>query len=277
MTRLSFKYYMKLTFSDPVAKHRFSLKCTPKTDKDQRVWITRREVYPNSFISEGKDSFGNMIIYGYEESEHNKFFFDIEGMAETGITSNDDSGSDEMQSMFKYQTCVTRPGEAILDYFQDVFSGYSEESDGLYPLYGIEKGDDNLSFALYVMDRLGKNFNYVPGITDIGTTAEDAMKCKSGVCQDYAHIMLSLCRIKKIPCRYVTGMMLGEGKSHAWVEVYSGNKWIGMDPTNSQIVGDYYIKIAHGRDYRDCLVNQGVFTGNVTQVQEISVQVEEMV
>ena len=50
-----------------------------------------------------------------------------------------------------------------------------------------------------------------------------------------------------------------------------------MDPTNSQIVGDYYIKIAHGRDYRDCLVNQGVFTGNVTQVQEISVQVEEMV
>ena len=82
--------------------------------------------------------------------------------------------------------------------------------------------------------------------------------------------------MKKIPCRYVTGMMLGEGKSHAWVEVYSDGMWIGMDPTNSQLVDDFYIKIAHGRDYSDCLVNQGIFTGNVTQIQEISVNVEEV-
>ena len=71
-------------------------------------------------------------------------------------------------------------------------------------------------------------------------------------------------------------MMLGEGKSHAWVEVFSGNRWTGLDPTNSQVAGDYYIKIAHGRDYRDCLVNHGIFTGNVVQSQEISVSVEEI-
>ena len=77
MTRLRFKYYMKLSFSDTVEKHRFSLKCIPKSDVKQRIYITHRDIYPNSFISEDTDSFGNLIIYGYEESKHKYFFFDM--------------------------------------------------------------------------------------------------------------------------------------------------------------------------------------------------------
>jgi transglutaminase-like putative cysteine protease len=71
-------------------------------------------------------------------------------------------------------------------------------------------------------------------------------------------------------------MMLGEGCSHAWVEVWNDRKWIGFDPTNRKPVNDEYIKISTGRDSEDCLVNQGIFTGNVTQTQEISVLVEEV-
>lgn len=259
MTRLRFRYYMKLSFSDSVEKHRFSLKCIPKSDPKQRIFLTRKEVYPNSFISEGKDSFGNLIIYGYEENEHERFFFDIEGEAQTGL--NDDSPVEDHLSLFKYQTEVTRPGEALLAYYNEL---------------EIKTPSDPERFSLYLMEKLGDDYNYESGVTDIRTKAEDALRCGNGVCQDYAHIMLSLCRMKKIPCRYVTGMMLGEGKSHAWVEVFAGDRWIGMDPTNSQLVGDYYIKIAHGRDYSDCLVNQGVFTGHVTQKQEINVHVEEI-
>ena len=111
--------------------------------------------------------------------------------------------------------------------------------------------------------------------TDMKTTAEQALNGGMGVCQDYAHIMLSLCRIERIPCRYVTGMMMGEGSSHAWVEIWDERKWIGFDPTNRKRVNDEYIKISNGRDFADCLVNQGIFTGNVTQEQEIEVIVEE--
>ena len=279
MRRLRFRYYMKLSFSDSVSNHRFSLKCIPKSDMRQHITITRREIYPNSFISEDNDSFGNLIIYGFEERNHMYFFFDVEGEAEfaeegTGLFFHDQQ--DNRCSLFKYQTVVTCPGDFICKYYEELSQSYEEEAKKLSEDYGSRITSDQVEFALYTMQRLGADYKYASGVTDIQTKAEDAMRLRSGVCQDYAHIMLSLCRMRRIPCRYVTGMMLGEGKSHAWVEVYSGDGWIGMDPTNSQLVDDSYIKIAHGRDYSDCLVNQGIFTGNVIQQQEINVNVEEI-
>ena len=262
MTKLHFRYYMKLSFSDSVEKHRFSLKCIPKSDLKQQITITKQEIYPSNFISEGMDSFGNRLIYGYEENQHKYFFFDIEGEAVTGIPEPEEAAGEKEDvglALMKYQTEVTEPGEAIREFYA-----------------GLSRETDPLDFALAVMERLGEACQYVPGATDIHTTAEGAMGSGKGVCQDYAHIMLSLCRMRRIPVRYVTGMMLGEGKSHAWVEVWSGKKWIGMDPTNAQLAGEHYIKIAHGRDYSDCLVNQGIFTGNVTQDQQILVSVEEI-
>ena len=101
------------------------------------------------------------------------------------------------------------------------------------------------------------------------------MKLKKGVCQDYAHILIALLRMMRIPARYVVGMMIGEGFSHAWVEMEADGRWYGLDPTNDVLVGENYIKISHGRDYNDCIVNKGVFTGMASQKQDISVIVCE--
>ena len=65
-------------------------------------------------------------------------------------------------------------------------------------------------------------------------------------------------------------MFLSSSRTH------KNKKWIGYDPTNRKLVDDGYIKISNGRDSADCLVNQGIFTGNVMQTQEISVIVEEV-
>lgn len=86
------------------------------------------------------------------------------------------------------------------------------------------------------------HFKYVTGSTQIHATAEEALKLGEGVCQDYAHIMLSLLRIEGIPCRYVVGIMQGEGASHAWTEVLCNGYWYGFDPTNNKLVDDEYIK-----------------------------------
>lgn len=99
-----------------------------------------------------------------------------------------------------------------------------------------------------------------------------------GVCpvkNIYSHILIAFCHLAQIPARYVVGMLEGEGASHAWVEIYDGGFWYALDPTNNLIVSDSHIKISHGRDYKDCLINQGVFTGNTEQRQEISVHVHE--
>ena len=71
-------------------------------------------------------------------------------------------------------------------------------------------------------------------------------------------------------------MMLGEGATHAWIEVYADGRWIPLDPTHNRAVDDTYIKISAGRDAQDCTINQGVFMGGGKQQQEINVIVEEI-
>lgn len=90
----------------------------------------------------------------------------------------------------------------------------------------------------------------------------------------YSHILISLCHMEKIPARYVVGMLEGEGLSHAWVEIYENGMWIGLDPTNDLVVGEQHIKVSSGRDYGDCTINQGIFTGAASQTQTASVVVE---
>ena len=73
----------------------------------------------------------------------------------------------------------------------------------------------------------------------------------------------------------MSGMMLGEGATHAWVEAAVDGKWIGIDPANDCLVDDCYICFAHGRDYADCPVERGIFLGATSQSQEVLVSVWE--
>lgn len=123
------------------------------------------------------------------------------------------------------------------------------------------------------MHRLYDYLNYIKGSTDVNTTAEEAMENKCGVCQDYAHIMLSLLRLRNISARYTVGMFVGEGETHAWVEVLSNGKWYGFDPTNNLLIDNNYIKISSGRDATDCSVNKGIFRGFSSQLQTASLSV----
>jgi transglutaminase-like putative cysteine protease len=252
---------MKLTFSEQVTNHRFSLKCIPHDTDMQRIEQMSVSVYPDHIISEDIDSYGNITIFGYTNEYHRSFGFDVNGIAFTGLSEYEKAKDLHKVGMYRYQTRITAPGPSIRAFFDKI---------------QISESDSTKDIALHMMEMLSDSFQYGQGCTDMETTAEQALSGGVGVCQDYAHIMLSLCRIKRIPCRYVTGMLLGEGRSHAWVEVWVDNRWIGLDPTNRQLVNEDYIKISNGRDSQDCLVNQGIFTGNVTQTQEISVLVEEV-
>ena len=299
MSRLRFRYFMRLSFDGPAAQHRFTLKCIPVSDEKQNIALTRKDIFPNSFISESNDSFGNSLIYGYEESEHKCFFFDIRGEAvcgREGIELQKDlaSGAKLDESVFKYPTKCTEAGKALREYSRRLNEQYETERSSIdhesskesqianftkeyYRTFlKTEDISENLRYSIYIMNKIYQDFKYQGGVTGIGTTAEEAFRKQEGVCQDYAHIMLALLRLKRIPCRYVTGMMIGEGESHAWIEVYTDGFWLPLDPTNGIVVTDQHIKIAHGRDYSDCLVNQGVFVGKVRQSQDISVYVKEV-
>jgi transglutaminase-like putative cysteine protease len=106
---------------------------------------------------------------------------------------------------------------------------------------------------------------YEHGITGVRTAAAEALALRRGVCQDYAHIMLAICRLCGLPARYVSGHLLGEGGSHAWVEVLApspgndGYVALPFDPTHGNRPGLNYITVAVGRDYGDVAPTSGTF------------------
>lgn len=133
--------------------------------------------------------------------------------------------------------------------------------------------------------RIFWDFIYDPQATDVHTTVEETLQLKRGVCQDFAHLMIAMCRAKGIPARYVSGYhFIGdlqgghadyEQASHAWVEAYIPNKgWVGYDPTNNGMVNWRYVKIGHGRDYRDIVPVKGVYTGLAAQTLMVEVDVK---
>ncbi len=126
-----------------------------------------------------------------------------------------------------------------------------------------------------------RNFTYKKGITSVETTIDEILAHKSGVCQDFAHILLQMLRTIGLPARYVSGYicpnksgMRGEGATHAWVEYYlPGKGWIGIDPTNNVFAGPYHVRLATGKDFSDCTPVKGSFKGIARQVLSVFVSV----
>jgi transglutaminase-like putative cysteine protease len=110
---------------------------------------------------------------------------------------------------------------------------------------------------------------YRHDVTHVGTTAAEALAVGQGVCQDYAHVMLALCRLCGLPARYVSGHLVGEGGSHAWVEVVLPPAGasptpvaVAFDPTNDRRAGASYLTVAVGRDYADVAPTHGTYRGH---------------
>jgi transglutaminase-like putative cysteine protease len=106
--------------------------------------------------------------------------------------------------------------------------------------------------------RASRSLTYEWGITNVRTSAAEAISGGRGVCQDFAHIMIAACRAAGVPARYVSGHLVGEGGSHAWVEALIPHQdhpgeWAveAWDPTHDRPAGDGYVTIAVGRDYAD--------------------------
>lgn len=124
-------------------------------------------------------------------------------------------------------------------------------------------------------------FRYIKGITDIETTVDEILQHRSGVCQDFAHVMLQILRTMKIPSRYVSGYicpnkngMRGEGATHAWVEAWiPQHGWAGIDPTNNVWVTNSHIPLAVGRNFSDCSPVRGTFKGPARQKLTVYVSV----
>lgn len=259
MKKLHFDYSMQINYSEPVSTCHYTIKCIPPDTGMQKLERSDIALSVKEPPGRSMDSFGNHILYGTVEGDHTKFQFHITGDVSAGLAAAEPVGKESMLGLFRYPYGLARPGEGLRAYFDSLSL---EGTD-------FEKGAK-------LMHRLYQDFAYEKNVTNIHTTAEEAWSLGKGVCQDYAHIMAALSRMAGIPARYVCGMLVGEGYSHAWVELLCGDGWHAFDPTNDLIVTDSHIKLGVGRDAGDCEINRGVMHGGGRQSQQIFVSVEEI-
>jgi transglutaminase-like putative cysteine protease len=139
--------------------------------------------------------------------------------------------------------------------------------------------------AQVLMDWIHGNFEYVPGATGVKAHVKESFSLRRGVCQDFTHIMLAMCRAVGVPARYASGYLyngprdslVGAQASHAWCEVYLPTVgWIGFDPTNNTLADERYVKIAVGRDYDDVAPVVGTYHGTAHCCLEVRVEVEKI-
>lgn len=272
MKQLRFTYHMELRFSEPVTDHHFTFRCLPRTDEMQEITDRQVEIAPCDWTEEGTDSFGNEYIYGVNSSSHSRLYIGVSGHAQTDMAEAITAPPFEDCGIFLMNGPLTEPGKALLEFDralaeQGMTAVCGERTDGMP---GLSGGLDQMpaekeKLPAYLCDAVYRYMNYTPGVTHFGTSAEEAIEGRAGVCQDYSHICLSLLRLHGIPCRYVAGILLGEGKSHAWIEAWRDGRWFGYDPTNDIRVSDLHISFARGRNCMDTLVNRGVFRGTASQ------------
>jgi len=145
---------------------------------------------------------------------------------------------------------------------------------------------DELNTAIY------REFKYRSGSTEIETPLSQIWEKREGVCQDFAHVMMSVLRAARIPCRYVCGYieseptaspdpgrkrLVGSLATHAWVEVLvPGMVWVALDPTNNQWCGEQHVTVAVGRDFLDAAPVRGTFKGSASQKLKVHVSMQRI-
>ena len=235
--RYRYRYVTHSTFVPAVEWHFFKLRAIPCDNEFQHVVSSSLCIAPACHLCHSRDGQGNAVQWGAIGEGHEAFQVVTEGEVEQTqpyVLHEVPAGYYRVQTRL---TTISR-----------------EKVKDLEPL-------PPFALATGLMHLVHHRIAYTPGHTTTRTTAAEVWDDGRGVCQDFAHVMLALCRHFGLPARYACGFIEGEGQTHAWVEVSDGQQWRGFDPTHDRTIEWGYVKLAHGRDADDCPVNRGRFYG----------------
>jgi transglutaminase-like putative cysteine protease len=225
----------------------------PERHGDQRLISHRLEVSsPTTELRRQTDRFGNLVLSLMVDHVQQAIDFVAWIVVERDRLAAPTIVPAEIAAgpTFRRPSVLTRPDDSLRAVADELLSD----------------GGDPLALAAGINARVHGWMTYANGITGVRTTAAEAFALRTGVCQDYSHVMLALCRLCGLPARYVSGHLLGEGGTHAWVEVlvtdpeHPGRHVARpFDPTNGNEPGLNYVTVAIGRDYADVAPTSGTY------------------
>lgn len=268
---LSVKHTTSYYYSSEVSFSRNELRLKPRDSKNQSLRFFRVNIDPHAELRSRSDYYGNDVQVCKIVNPHRQLIIDVESEVHTdpmrrrpSATFGDLEVDDPELQEFLLPTEFVPLDQDWCETFN--FPKAVGESDiGEY----LQR----------LLRHLTEEFAYNSSATNVGTTIPEFARHKRGVCQDFAHSLLAVCRQQNLPARYVSGYIrTGKGShaSHAWVEVYTPDKgWVGIDPTNNQFVDEQYVVVAYGRDYEDCAPVSGIRRGGGLDRMEVEVKVTQ--
>ena len=278
------------SYASPVAHARHVLRLTPVHRHGQRVQLAALQIVPEPLHRrEGQDFFGNRLTWIEIEEPHETLAVKL--AARVAVDALDEP-----------LPLTTPPWEAVREEaFAASGIGPLSPTHFLYPsrLVSLDPeirdytrdsfppGRPVLDAAIELNDRLKSDIAYEIGATTVTTMPPMSFALRRGVCQDFAHIMISGLRGIGLPAGYVSGYLRtlprpdatrlqGVDAMHAWVLLWCGSAtgWMGLDPTNAVFASEEHVMLAIGRDYTDVAPIDGVIVGSGEQWIDVSVNVE---
>jgi transglutaminase-like putative cysteine protease len=276
------RHFTRFRYSRPVWQSNMEVRMHPRSENTQRCFTFQLSVSPRARIFSYNDHIGN-VVHSFDIPEaHRQLTIIADSLVDVdeadelprSLGSNAWSELDRMIETDDYWDML----------MPSHFARTSPELEAFAAEIGVHRrSGDPLELLLEMNSRLYSAFSYVKQSTTVDSPIEDALRSREGVCQDFAHVMISMVRNLHIPCRYVSGYLCHDashddrstdGATHAWVEALLPDLgWVGFDPTNSLRAEGRHIRTATGRDYADVPPTMGTMKGSAGTELQVRVRV----
>jgi transglutaminase-like putative cysteine protease len=282
MNFYSIRHLTRYRYSQPISQSIMETRMHPRSDSNQHCLTFSLSVSPRCRVFSYRDHLANQVHHFDIPGQHGQLVIVAESLVEVQPAPQVPSflapdAWDELDGMIEQD-----------DYWEMLlpseFAMATPALDSLAEELDVRRRDDPLMVLHQLNEQLYNHFEYVPKSTKADSPIDLALLTHAGVCQDFAHVMITLVRSKlRIPCRYVSGYLF-HGQSdhdrsvnsatHAWVEALLPQLgWVGFDPTNWLVAGDRHIRTAIGRDYADVPPTHGIFRGRANSELTVAVRV----
>ncbi|MGY2048958.1 transglutaminase family protein [Methylobacterium sp. JK268] len=275
------------SYRDAVTHARCSLRLTPTTGEGQRVLSHQIHVQPTPHRrATGRDFFGNATTTLTVETPHRTFRIEAVSRIDVERSRLPDLASglawEEVRERVLAQASLAPDSPVHYAAPSGRVPLVPEVTD--YARASFPPGGGAYAGAVDLMRRIHADFTFDAAATDVATPLARAFAGRRGVCQDFSHIMIAGLRGLGLPAAYVSGYLRtqpppgmkrleGADASHAWVLVWCGDGWHGLDPTNAISVENDHIVLAQGRDYSDVAPVAGIIAGSGAQRLTVAVDV----
>ncbi|NBD26127.1 transglutaminase family protein [Paenibacillus glycinis] len=291
--KLHISHTTQYAYKDAVTDSVNELRLTPFTNEQQSCYTHSISVEPNASLFSYDDYFGNRVHVFSVNGQHRKLTIRTQMTVVTREAIKPPLGKEGMPPKEAWEWLASdKSANRFAEYLLPTdYTGITPEV-AAFANAAIQSSPGGerpgvYGWLLALSNKIRSEFIYDTGATNVHTIAGDLLRKRRGVCQDFAHLMIASCRSKGVPARYVSGYhFVGdlqggsadfEQASHAWIEAYvPGLGWCGFDPTNDALVGERYVKLGHGRDYKDIVPVKGVYMGTSEADLEVTVDVKRV-